>query len=731
MPAIRTVTEQTPARWGFAQVVESSALQMLDDRCRVSDSDHAIRNSPAHYRTGADNGVVTDPAALKDHGLSTDPHILLDDHRSGRSTGGGCVSKFGFKIVVIRIRYPAVGKQTSIADLDLVHRRNPAPVQQSVTPDRDLSPAGYPHLSPHSGVPAQVNSSPLCDHQPPADEHGRIQRQPTAVPQSVQKLAPRECCQDRGPHPLWQAIQASSNRLRSRCWLFVRIRDHDHDYARTVQTPGRFGRFGGLSARTHSEGYVCRNDADTMVGSQVSDTLGGVVQMTVSQSTSQLGARSPLIISVIGCGYLGAVHAAAMAALGHQVIGIDVDAAKVEALQRGEPPFFEPRLADLVRDSCRDGRLRFTTDITAAEAASVHFICVGTPQKHGENGADLRYVEAAVTALLPYLKPMDIVVGKSTVPVGTAARLEGVVQDVAPDAMLAWNPEFLREGRAVEDTLYPDRMVFGLPDDPVKAESAELILTQVYRRSVEAGAPVVVTDYPTAELVKVAANSFLATKISFINAMAELCEATGADVTQLANAIGHDPRIGRQFLNAGLGFGGGCLPKDIRAFMARAGELGADQALTFLREVDSINMRRRVRMVDLAREVCGGSIVGRRVAVLGAAFKPESDDVRDSPALNVAAQMALQGAQVVITDPRAIPNASRLYPDLKFVDSVEEASYGAELVLLLTEWKEYVGLDPSTLKKIVAEPRILDGRNILDPQHWRDAGWNYRALGRP
>jgi UDPglucose 6-dehydrogenase len=241
----------------------------------------------------------------------------------------------------------------------------------------------------------------------------------------------------------------------------------------------------------------------------------------------------------------------------------------------------------------------------------------------------------------------------------------------------------------------------------------------------------VVTDLATAQLVKVAANSFLATKISFINAMAELCEATGADVTALADAIGHDARIGRKFLNAGVGFGGGCLPKDIRAFMARAGELGVDQALTFLREVDSINMRRRVRMVDLAREVCGGSIVGRRVAVLGAAFKPDSDDIRDSPALSVAAQMQLQGAQVTVTDPKAIDNAKKKWPDLAYEESVEDAVRDAEVVLLLTEWPEYVGLDPAALKEPVAAPRIVDGRNCLDPAQWRAAGWTYRALGRP
>ena len=257
------------------------------------------------------------------------------------------------------------------------------------------------------------------------------------------------------------------------------------------------------------------------------------------------------------------------------------------------------------------------------------------------------------------------------------------------------------------------------------------VLDAVYASMLEAGVPRRVTDLTTAELVKTAANSFLATKISFINAMAELCEAAGGDVTELADAIGMDQRIGRSFLNAGLGFGGGCLPKDIRAFMARAGELGADQALSFLREVDAINMRRRVRMVDLAREECGGSIAGRRIAVLGAAFKPHSDDVRDSPALSVAAQMQLQGASVVVTDPQAISNAAKKWPDLQFADTAPEAMRGAELVLVLTEWPEYVAIDPAEAKTLVAAPRVLDGRNCLDAAAWRAAGWTYRALGRP
>ena len=435
-------------------------------------------------------------------------------------------------------------------------------------------------------------------------------------------------------------------------------------------------------------------------------------------------------LSVIGCGYLGAVHAAAMASLGHDVIGIDVDTTKTAMLAAGRSPFFEPGLTDLLTDVTSSRRLTFSSSMASIAAADVHFICVGTPQKRGEYAADVSHVLHALDQVLQYAKPGDLIVGKSTVPVGTAEQMADIVAKRCPQVTLAWNPEFLREGHAVDDTLHPDRLVYGVPLGPAGGR-AVTTLNMIYAKALANDTPLVVTDYATAQLAKAAANSFLATKISFINAMAELCETTGADVTQLADVIGYDPRIGRAFLNAGLGFGGGCLPKDIRAFMARAGELGADQALTFLREVDSINMRRRVRMVDLAREVCHGSIFGRRIAVLGAAFKPNSDDVRDSPALSVAAQMSLQGADVVVTDPKAIENAAAKWPDLRFAPSVEEAAAGADLVLLLTEWNEYVALDPVVLREVVAVPRLLDGRNALDPVRWRAAGWTYRALGRP
>jgi UDPglucose 6-dehydrogenase len=431
-------------------------------------------------------------------------------------------------------------------------------------------------------------------------------------------------------------------------------------------------------------------------------------------------------VGVMGCGYLGAVHAASMAELGHTVVGLDVDPNKVARLAKADSPFYEPKLDDLLARILPTGRLSFTTDPAELNEVDVVFVCVGTPQRAGELAADTGYVEAAVRTIAQHVKSSAIIAGKSTVPVGTAARLATFLRDEAPHLELAWNPEFLREGHAVDDTIHPDRLVFG-----VAGGRAEKILRELYAAPIADGTPVIVTDYSTAELVKVASNAFLATKISFINAMAEVCETAGGDVVQLADAIGYDTRIGRRFLNAGLGFGGGCLPKDIRAFMARAGELGADQALTFLREVDAINMRRRSRMVDLAREECGGSLIGHKVAVLGAAFKPLSDDIRDSPALNVAALMRLHGGDVVVTDPQALDNARRLWPDLSYVTTAQEACQRADVVLLLTEWPEYVELDPVAVGRMVRNRRIVDGRNALDPSKWQAAGWSYRALGRP
>ncbi len=435
-------------------------------------------------------------------------------------------------------------------------------------------------------------------------------------------------------------------------------------------------------------------------------------------------------ISVVGCGYLGAVHAASMAKLGHHVVGVDADEGKIELLRSGTPPFFEPGLAELLESGIASGRLTFDADIAAIAGSEVHFIAVGTPQIDQGFAADVSFVDGAVESMLPLLRPGDLVVGKSTVPVGTAARLADRIQVRNPGVVLAWNPEFLREGYAVKDTISPDRLVYGVPIDP-SGQMATRLLDLVYAEALRNGVPRVVMNYATAELVKVSANAFLATKISFINAMAEIAEVTGADVTQLADAIGHDLRIGRRFLNSGLGFGGGCLPKDIRAFRARAEELGVGSALSFLGEVDAINLRRRDRMVEMTREALGGSIKGKHIAVLGLAFKPDSDDVRDSPALNVATRLVEEGAIVTCTDPQAIETARARSPQLDYVVSVEQAVKEADAVLVLTEWRQYRELDPVALGLLVAGRTVLDGRNCLDSLQWREAGWDYRALGRP
>jgi UDPglucose 6-dehydrogenase len=434
-------------------------------------------------------------------------------------------------------------------------------------------------------------------------------------------------------------------------------------------------------------------------------------------------------ITVIGCGYLGATHAAAMAELGHEVLGIESDPVKRQQLTEGRVPIYEPGLSDLLAQHVASGRLRFTDSFAEiADFGDLHFLCVGTPQKPESLAADLTQVETAIEQLAAHLARPAVVVGKSTVPVGTAERMARRLAEVAPagaDVLLVWNPEFLREGFAVEDSMHPDRIVLGVTD-----RRAEKVLREFYGPLIDAGTPIVVTDHATAELVKVAANAFLATKISFINAMAEVCEATGADVVDLADSIGYDPRIGRRFLNAGVGFGGGCLPKDIRAFVHRAGELGVEDAMTFLRHVDDVNQRQRARVVDVAQAMVG-QLAGARIAVWGAAFKPDSDDVRDSPALSIAGALSLRGAEVRVYDPRANHTARATFPTLGYADSAVEACRGAELVLHLTEWPEFREITPDDLDGVVGRRQIFDGRNALDLEAWRAAGWTARALGRP
>jgi len=432
-----------------------------------------------------------------------------------------------------------------------------------------------------------------------------------------------------------------------------------------------------------------------------------------------------LKLSVIGTGYLGATHAACMASLGFEVIGFDTENFKIDLLSKGKVPFYEPDLEELLAEQIKAGRLRFTKDFAELADVDVHFICVGTPQVKGGNAADLTYVNSALESIARIVKPGGLVVGKSTVPVGTATRLRNRLIELNPNADLAWNPEFLREGFAVEDTLRPNRLVVGVTND-----NSEKILKEVYALNLKENTPWVRADLPTAELVKVAANSFLATKISFINAMAEICEAAGGDVTILAKAIGYDPRIGSRFLQAGIGFGGGCLPKDIRAFMARAEELGAKQAVEFLKEVDAINLRARQRIIELVRRDLSEDLVGKKVAILGAAFKPDSDDVRDSPALDIAAQIQAAGAIVTVHDPKAIANAQKRFPALKFAEDINNTLKDADIVLHLTEWKIYRDINPGQVKSLVKTAIMIDGRNALDRDAWRAAGWKFRALGR-
>ncbi len=453
-------------------------------------------------------------------------------------------------------------------------------------------------------------------------------------------------------------------------------------------------------------------------------------------------------LTVFGLGYLGLTHAACMAEAGHEVLGVDIAPARVAQLQAARVPFYEPGLAELVARGVESGRLRFSCDYRqAAEFAQLHFIAVGTPERADSPAADTSAVEAVVDQLAPLLRGKHVLVGKSTVPVGTAARLQERAANISRATVdILWNPEFLREGHAVADTLRPDRIVVGTG---AAASSAVETLREVYRAPLERGTPFLVMPWASAELVKSAANAFLATKISFINAIAEVCEAVGGDVAAVAEALGYDERIGHQYLGAGLGFGGGCLPKDLRAFRARADECGAGDALAFLGQVELINARRRQRVVQLASELVAQSpkvaqpskvaelagsarpgLSGAVITVLGAAFKPNSDDVRDSPALHVAAELALRGARVRVCDPQAVENARRVYAGLEYPASLADGVAGADLVILATEWREYRELDPVWAAELVAEPVLIDARNALDLARWRGAGWQVHALGR-
>jgi UDPglucose 6-dehydrogenase len=460
-----------------------------------------------------------------------------------------------------------------------------------------------------------------------------------------------------------------------------------------------------------------------------------------AESILTSGAARPRL-TFLGVGPLGGTYAACYAELGYEVLGYDIDAGRVEKFSAGELPFHERGLDDLVHKNLATGRLRFTTDIDqVAEFGDVHFLCVGTPSRPDSDSADLSYMESCVTALAPKLKRDCLVVGKSTVPVGTASWVQQLLDkhtDPEVHVEVAWSPEFLQEANAVEDVLRPNRVVLA-----AQSEWAENLLEAAHKGVFELAAleerevPMVVTDFATAELVKVAANAFLSTKISFINAMADLCDVAGGDVTDLARAIGYDARIGNKFLRAGIGFGGGCLPKDLRALAARGRELGVGESMRFLSEIESINLSRRTKAVRLAAELtgrehgpAGPDLAGVAITVLGATFKPDTDDVRDSPGLDIARRLAAEGATVTVYDPMGMDNARGLYPDLGYAHSLTEAVEGAELVCVVTPWEEFRHLDPAALSDLVAAPRVLDGMNCLDPQLWRNAGWTYRGMGR-
>jgi len=437
-----------------------------------------------------------------------------------------------------------------------------------------------------------------------------------------------------------------------------------------------------------------------------------------------------LRVSVIGLGYLGATHAVVMAQLGHRVIGIEPNPERLDALNAGKLPFYEPGLQEALTESLASGRLKFSAKHgPESSEADLHFICVGTPQLAGSQAADTRHLYAAISDLAPWIKPGAVVAGKSTVPVGTAASLRAeLIAKSGKKVELVWNPEFLREGHALKDSLTPDRIVVGISLE-TQDSSPEMVLRAAYSSQIEAKIPFLVVDLATSELVKVAANAFLATKISFINAVAEMAELTGADAGQLAEAIGFDDRIGSKFLRNGIGFGGGCLPKDIHAFEAKASEVGAKGVVSLLQAVDSINLERRARVLDLAKAALG-EIAGKRIALLGAAFKAETDDIRESPALDVALALKAGGANVVVHDVMALDAVRAKYPELETKDDLLDALDGADLTILATEWKLYRDLDPQLAGSVVAGKRLIDGRNYLDLAGWQSAGWSVSAMGK-
>jgi UDPglucose 6-dehydrogenase len=432
-------------------------------------------------------------------------------------------------------------------------------------------------------------------------------------------------------------------------------------------------------------------------------------------------------IAMIGSGYVGLVSGACFAQFGHDVVCVDKDEGKIARLRKGEMPIYEPGLDKLVTDNMRAGRLAFGAGLGEAVAgADAVFIAVGTPTRRGDGHADLSYVYTAAAEIADAIRGYTVVVTKSTVPVGTGREVARIIREAQPAAEfdVCSNPEFLREGAAIEDFMKPDRVVIG-----VESERARDVMAGIYRPLNLIQTPMVFTNIETAEVTKYAGNAFLATKITFINEIADLCEKVGADVHDVARGIGLDGRIGRKFLHPGPGFGGSCFPKDTLALAYTAREVDAPQ--TIVEQVIEINSSRKKKMARKVIDFCGGSVAGLTIGVLGLTFKANTDDMRDAPSLDIVPALQAAGARIVAFDPEGMTEAGRMIPGIAFAKTAYEAATGADVLVVITEWHEFRGLDPRRLKEAMRKPRIVDLRNIFDPEEMRGLGFAYEGVGRP
>jgi UDPglucose 6-dehydrogenase len=430
-------------------------------------------------------------------------------------------------------------------------------------------------------------------------------------------------------------------------------------------------------------------------------------------------------VTMVGAGYVGLVSGACFADFGHQVTCIDKDPGRVAALNRGEIPIFEPGLADLVEANMRQGRLEFAAETTRVADAEAVFIAVGTPSRRGDGHADLSFVYDAVRELAPQLSRTAVVVTKSTVPVGTGDEIERILREKRPDAdvEVVSNPEFLREGAAIQDFKHPDRIVVGSDD-----ERARAVLAEIYRPLYLNAPPIIYVSRRTAELIKYASNAFLATKITFINEIADLCERVGADVQEVARGMGLDNRIGGKFLHAGPGFGGSCFPKDATALLKTAQDHGV--ALRIVETVSSVNDQRKRAMARKVVAALDGSVRGKTIAVLGLTFKPNTDDTRDSPAIPLITALQDLGATVRGYDPAGMEQAKPQLPALHYCNSAYAAAEGADAVVIATEWEQFRALDLARLKSVMTRPVIVDLRNIYRADEMKRANFRYHAIGR-